>query len=55
MGIRVAKFKLDFMRFFPESNNKTAMLPILERLGTPEFGVIMRGSTSGITKKKGSF
>jgi outer membrane receptor protein involved in Fe transport len=54
MGIRVAKFTPEFMRFFPESINSTALMPILERLGTPGFGVITRGSAQGITKKKGS-
>jgi outer membrane receptor protein involved in Fe transport len=42
------------MRFFPESINSTALMPILERLGTPEFGVSTNGSAQGITKKKGS-
>ena len=55
MGIRLAKLAAEFMRFFPESNSKTAMPPIPESFGPSVFGVNALGSTRGITKKKGSF
>jgi outer membrane receptor protein involved in Fe transport len=43
------------MRFFPESNSKTAMPPIPESFSPSVFGVNAPGSRRGITKKKGSF
>src|SRR5688572_21074197 len=55
MGIRLAKIAAEFMRFFPESNSKTAMPPIPESFSPSVFGVNAPGSTRGITKKKGSF
>src|SRR5688572_2333608 len=53
--MRLAKLRPDIMRFFPESNNPTAVLPVLERSGTPESGLSTHGRKIGITKKKGSF